>query len=869
MKKMTVLVKQVLMSTLTAGMFAIAFTACSDDIDMEKEMKAPETPSSLTRSLQADEYNINNDTAKYYKPMAGKYVMQEPFTAENWWKSQGIFLYDKNYNDDITDKFDHKLTGFRFVNLPWSNAASDNRVPEQIWKEVAFEGTPWQLVMNHCGSMATNRGNYFAVYNPYTGIMRYFVYIPENIGGNYNNHMWLVGMNPQLASHSVYGYGVPMDNSNFQPQNVGAVDENGNAAIATTPWVGKSNIGTDGLAPEIGWWSFDVDLSLYRDNADWKAAVDNNSYIMTPSLRVNEKMNVDLQSAMKGALDGDMKLETQTATTTGGVFGFIDEAVDKVSTITDLVGDIKSGDPLKAIKAGVSLAKEACNMAGIDYGAETVGFNGYKGTVNMQLNAEITTKGEINASKNVQNFGSPTLKLGNFDLTAAPTFGEGVWNIKNTPVVYYTNVRVGWKREFQDSENDYKGYEWWCKWGNSKTKSPFDGLKTWHQKYYGSSYKYNTTDTDSDKPFHGCITFFDPSNIEVCLNPNVFPADKIEYMKVQSVCGVRKNMNFGGTDKYREAMGLKNSNIHIDNVTNFYNRPLTDAPFSACETAKDDNMNDGATFSAMKYQDRQRGIVGHGNADYIIDPMALSGGKQTNDYSLPAYEVNVTVIVKMKDMNQPIILNRVYLPEYKSMDAKEVINYGGKAATAPAHYDKDLYKTQHQHIAKIADWLLHTLQPLNGPGMHYWNTQIGGQVFDSVNDSYCNLFDGDPKTRWCTDEKMKNGRHGNFTIWATEFQSNCPISPKSFTITTGTDVVRFPSTNPEHIFIYAKKSPNDNWQEVAHYTLLSLPGKINFEKTFDLNNCNNAKNTKYFRLEVLNAQKFDKRMQFSEFRFND
>ena len=40
MMKMTVLVKQVLMSTLTAGLFAVSFTACSDDSDLISENNA-------------------------------------------------------------------------------------------------------------------------------------------------------------------------------------------------------------------------------------------------------------------------------------------------------------------------------------------------------------------------------------------------------------------------------------------------------------------------------------------------------------------------------------------------------------------------------------------------------------------------------------------------------------------------------------------------------------------------------------------------------------------------------------------------------------------------------------------------------------
>ena len=34
----------------------------------------------------------------------------------------------------------------------------------------------------------------------------------------------------------------------------------------------------------------------------------------------------------------------------------------------------------------------------------------------------------------------------------------------------------------------------------------------------------------------------------------------------------------------------------------------------------------------------------------------------------PSYEVNVTVVVKLRDLENPIVLNRIYLPEIKYLD---------------------------------------------------------------------------------------------------------------------------------------------------------------------------------------------------------
>lgn len=61
MKKFSVLVKQVLMSTLTAGVFAFSLTACSDDnmLDNEGEvMNSMMTQSMDLKNLESYSYSV-------------------------------------------------------------------------------------------------------------------------------------------------------------------------------------------------------------------------------------------------------------------------------------------------------------------------------------------------------------------------------------------------------------------------------------------------------------------------------------------------------------------------------------------------------------------------------------------------------------------------------------------------------------------------------------------------------------------------------------------------------------------------------------------------------------------------------------------
>lgn len=138
-------------------------------------------------------------------------------------------------------------------------------------------------------------------------------------------------------------------------------------------------------------------------------------------------------------------------------------------------------------------------------------------TLNLALTAKATTVGTISKATPVDEIVQPNMNIGeNFKLEGTG-LGKGVWSLKSSPKIYMTNVKT-------DITND-------------AAKSLFGN------------------DLQLTK---GCVWFFDPSSIEVDLNPEVF-GDDVEWMRVDAVCLVREGTSWETTDKYRSALGLKPS----------------------------------------------------------------------------------------------------------------------------------------------------------------------------------------------------------------------------------------------------------------------------------------------------------------------
>ena len=621
-----------------------------DDNGTQTMKAAPEGYEKLLQQLEAatygaaaDNYNIND----------------KDITAENWRQTEAIYIYD-GVGTDVKDE--KGRTGYTTVNLPWYEGTKQTNLPSDFCKDMTPDNG-WEWVANYCGNRSIVNNNFFAVYNKYTGILRFFYYLPEGYNTG-NDHVWQVSMTDNLATHTTIPYGVPNDRS---LSNKAAINQTGSGTFMDyiAPWADYKS--QDGLiVPNAGWWAFDVDLSMTRPET-----INEGDNIKLQMRSWNTNHN-SLYSTMSANIDGTMKgsFEAQTTgtialvTNAKGITGMLGQLGGPAG---DVVSAYMSGDYKSALSNAATLASGAYNIASgkplKNPGAEgnvnlhTVGT--YEGIINLLMKGDINTDGVIQGSQPTVGITSPTLYLKDFD-TKNSHLGQGVWNLKKTPVVYALN-----------SQNNV---DYW-------------------------------TENKDEYIYAGNWQFFDPSSVEVELNPNVFPEDEIEWMQVDAIAGARKEMNWKGTDPFRQAIGLKtidNTKYKVSSggykygMSNEYKKDINDYVFNFVGAGDFDGQTiEGISFpvqfdmvkagakSNHNYE-QELHVFGCGVEDYIIEPqITCSNGKpvlnmdsngkvynwtigmdDTPQY-FPTVEINVTVQVKLKSVEAPIVLSRVYLPDYQ------------------------------------------------------------------------------------------------------------------------------------------------------------------------------------------------------------
>ena len=246
------LVKLALMSTLTAGT-TFAFTACSDDIQMEDIQQMAEMENSGLTRAEAEGYNVNDFHVNYDGTSKAS-----PFTYKDWRDHQSIFIYNGGSNTIEVNTPDgiKKKTGFNLVQLPNGKRIGENaNLPASAWNEVWADGSDWELAFNTCGYDQLEHGSYLGFYNKYKGIVRVFAYIDGEATSNASDHLWAIQMDDDLAQHSTFRYGVPMDRKIVDKVAIGQNGEE--MAQVTTPW-GSSSAIQGAQQPSKGWWAFDI-----------------------------------------------------------------------------------------------------------------------------------------------------------------------------------------------------------------------------------------------------------------------------------------------------------------------------------------------------------------------------------------------------------------------------------------------------------------------------------------------------------------------------------------------------------------------------------------------------------------------------------
>ena len=403
------LVKQVLMSTLTAATFGFAtaaFTACSDELDIEKAPVAPESAKTRSIDTPADKYNFNE---------------MDPNENGNFdrlhWRNQ-TSIYLRVSSDDYADKSitDTKgRTGYQSVKLPWatSQLSCKTNLPNGFCDDIT-PAKGWELVANYCGEHSNPDAHYFVLYNKYMGKLRYFYYIPNYAKlNNAADHNFEIHMQKGMAEHSVFGYAVPTKRTLSDPDKINAL-QGSYLTQYVSPWTASvSKLGQ--LAPTEGWYAFDVDISVYRGTKESTTNTMKEDEHVQTTIRGYNSTNVDLYGKLNGDVNSGIKMKQCCVNNQSGVFGTFEDLLGKANEVKglfdsakDIYSNITSGNVLGVLQGGIGIAKQGCDFLGIDYGGGQSGFNGYEGDVNLKLTGTLDFKGKLQSENVIQGLSSIT-----------------------------------------------------------------------------------------------------------------------------------------------------------------------------------------------------------------------------------------------------------------------------------------------------------------------------------------------------------------------------------------------------------------------------------------------------------------------------
>lgn len=712
----------------------------------------------------------------------------DSFTRNNWRKQQVIYIYD-GVGPEMAGNY-----RFSKVTLPWAKGVTSSNLPLDFCKDVTPENG-WELVMNNCGNTAEPNANYMALYNRFTGALRFFVYVPNTIQTNANDHAWEVTLSEELAQHMALKFGLPIGN---RIKNKGVIGMNStDYSMAVSPWISsKSNEGYS--VPASGWWAFDVDMSLYRPDSK----VDNDQVRL--QMLGWEKRELSLTSNMKAELKTKEFPETFSMNSLTGLVG---KGKDVYSNVTSLIAAIGTGGTTAGIKALIGVAS-----AGIGFVKGAIHANDlYNQTppepyfvTRQYFDSTMTTTGTFQGSAPIRGIPTMTFPMSKFE-TKASTFGQGVWNLKSSPVMCQMN-RMWYKQWDTDDESDF---------------SIFSEKRGMNQ---------------------APVFFLDPSSIEVELNPNVFNKDNVEYMEVNSVCGVRQGTTHESHADYRQAFGMQANKVV--RPTGYPSLPSYsfDTPVFDYYLDADPTLNAVITDRNLKYPNvwekyethKESGklgetlwsLVGRGDDNYMIEPQLIMRNhfnRGSNDkylhYSVdhaPCYVVTVIVTVKLKGFNEPFVFTRNYLPENVVFNCDADANALRNRVTNKLAKDQadpwqkghtDCLESQLRHL----ELLLGTVKPnyrdqsdlflnfVRGTGYNYWkkNKDIGPS----------RLVDGRRDLSWeaflTTSDDNRN--------WVIEFDGSRPVDIKGYTLVTHKKTIKEPNCRPNEWALYGRNSDSENW----------------------------------------------------------
>ena len=722
------------------------------------------------------------------KTEAGYNINAKTFTRDNWREQKFIYRYTGTGN--MVDE--NGSAGYTREALPWAeDEAVSTHLPFNFCDDLQ-PANGWELVFNAIGTYDVKNRDFFAVYNKFTGLLRFFVFLNDLNVADANDHAWEVTLTKQLALRQNYKFGIPIsqDIVNKEPLGLRGTDY----GYIVSPWVdSKTN---DGFAPPGGgWWAFDLDLSQYRPD------------FQTLNERIRMEMRVwsNSQVSLRGKLSAQIKEKNAPETMVTSLGGLVTKAKEAYGSITSLITNLTTGNWIGAITSTVAAAKggynvitSAAKVQAKYYGQEEPQ---PEYIVRQYVDGTIDTEGLISGSRTVSGMSTITYPLSQFDM-ANTTLGQGVWNLKTPPTLISLGLFT-----YNDPHK-------------------MSGLTTLFPQY-GNDNK-------------GVAYTLDPRSIDVVLNPNVFPKDQIEWKRVTAVCGVRKGTKHDSHNAFRNAIGLGNNEHPGDAYSgSVFTGVANDTPVYDYLYEADDKqgMSFVKCWENVDTYTLERGkaphhLVGRGDDDYLLEPTQFSSSKWEDLYSnpnvsverealspvwIPSYEVTVTVTVKLKDYDTPFVMSRIYLPNYRRYSAEDVDH---RLREEHEKLDKWLAEQKADPTNKT-EWqeyqVQHIKNQFNVVRPNYYDLQAvkfwlyrpkgwtASRGFEGEVADY--LFDHSPYTKWFSSTAYQtNGQ------WIVDFASSSPCIVKSYTITVPNDVESHKGRNPQEWALYGKKQATDpNW----------------------------------------------------------
>ncbi len=460
------------------------------------------------------------------------------------------------------------------IAAPWNRKASLTLMSDSVCGDMK-KNDGWEMAFSLMNEDGYPDANYFGLYNKYLGTLRIYYFCNVDVAGSGSDFAFEVILETENGNskpfYNTLRFGIPENIAVSQNKDLLNSGVQKTFHFLLTPY---SEIGQTTL--RRGWHAFDIDLSAYTGNH----FITNGARIQIACKTVSNS-SVSLGTQISGKIDGEMNATINKEEVMAKSSGF----GGALSTIAGFLGGDTSQSSLASIEASLckgfmgSLNKyQLWAHSAFNAAAQVINFLSgegqtpqpdkytMNGTFDLKLNATAETNGYITAAA-ANNIPQVTVRKEAFNQNSS--IGSGVWQITNSPVIYFISDRILTKTHSSKldeagqitSTNDYPDKYPALPWGTNFVVSDL------------------TDASDPRLPY-----FYDPTSFELSINPQVFPDAR--NVKVLSYCGIYVNQASSAATAFRSFIDLTKPIFgQFFKITGFLNCPIgiyTERKFKDC-----------------------------------------------------------------------------------------------------------------------------------------------------------------------------------------------------------------------------------------------------------------------------------------------